>query len=582
MIESLRLFKVVPEGYPEQPVFIKEYGVVVMPTAVHAINYIKEYLRQNALTHDQLNASFHKSWRKVRDANIEQLVIEQMMHYITVYGYQRLNIYEDSTVYIPCEALEWAEMPVKIITSASNDDLIRRAIDILSSPIALTQQTITDCVRVAKKCGYTFTGDEVIRNREAAIIIADTTGIIPKNEILRYIVYKATGKTLLVKSPDLLKEIAKSEFILPEQLYDHLHLLAQSFNRSKEYWLAFKQAHKSNARFVNKLSKASKQHHKPLESNVLSTLTHKYYDKTTVMTVAYAAPIFQVIRAINALRYYSVGGANRLYRIRNGKGWVKQVDSPNYGLLSMHEDALLQVLRDRLRVKSAYLPTDRSYAFPTSEKNFCGCIPAGTYFDIPAHKGYHSMVGIYWKNANGRKVDLDLKASSVNQMVGWDGAYRNDDLLFSGDITSAPNGASEWLYQRGQNSLDPYIITVNQFNGPIDHPYRVIIGYAPEDAVHRNYIINPADVIHQFNASMTQKEVTLGLLTSYKHGIRYYVTNQGLGSRMTSRYNPIAVGASIAALTSMLRLSDVIEHDPHSDVRFDKYLSKDDLLSLFD
>lgn len=581
MIESLRLFKVVPEGYPEQPVLIKEYGVVVMPTAVHAIDSIKEYLRQNALTYEQLNASLHKSWRKVRDASIDQLVMEQILHYITVYGYQHLHMYDD-TVYIPCEDLEWAEMPVKIITSARNDELIHRALDVLSSPIALTQQTITDCVRVAEKCGYTFTGDEVIKNREAAIVIADTTGVIPKNEILRYVAYKATGKTSLVKSPDVLREITESKFILPEQLYDHLHLLAQSFNRNKEYWLAFKQAHKSNARFVNKLSKASKDHHKPLESNVLNTLTHKYYDETTVMTVAYTAPIFQVVRAINAVRYYGVGGTDRLYRIRNGKGWVKQVDSYNSGLLSMYENVLLEVLRDRLRVKSAYLPTDRNYTFPTSEKNFCGGIPAGTYFDIPAHKGYHSMVGIYWENADGRTVDLDLKASNVDQVVGWDGAYRNEDLLFSGDVTSAPNGASEWLYQRGQGEIRPYIITVNLFNGPIEHPYRVIIGYAPEDAVHHNCIIDPANVIHQFNTSMTQKEVTLGLLTSYGHGIRYYVTNQGLGSRMTSRYNPVAVRSSIAALTSMLRLSDIIEHDPHSDVRFDKDLSKDDLLKLFD
>ena len=55
------------------------------------------------LSGKQMNASFHKSWQKVRDADIIQLVMEQIIHYITTYGFERLGIYDENSVYIPNE-----------------------------------------------------------------------------------------------------------------------------------------------------------------------------------------------------------------------------------------------------------------------------------------------------------------------------------------------------------------------------------------------------------------------------------------------------------------------------------------------
>ncbi len=35
---------------------------------------------------EKANATFHKSWKKVKEADIEQLIVEQIAHYLTTYG----------------------------------------------------------------------------------------------------------------------------------------------------------------------------------------------------------------------------------------------------------------------------------------------------------------------------------------------------------------------------------------------------------------------------------------------------------------------------------------------------------------
>ena len=54
----------------------------------------------------QLNSAFHKSWKKVKESDIKTLVLEQMLHYITTYGFEELGIYNENTVYIPTEKLK--------------------------------------------------------------------------------------------------------------------------------------------------------------------------------------------------------------------------------------------------------------------------------------------------------------------------------------------------------------------------------------------------------------------------------------------------------------------------------------------
>jgi hypothetical protein len=44
--------------------------------------------------------------------------------------------------------------------------------------------------------------------------------------------------------------------------------------------------------------------------------------------------------------------------------------------------------------------------------------------------------------------DLDLSGLNIAGKIGWNAAYNQGDgqLMYSGDMTSAPNGAVEYLY----------------------------------------------------------------------------------------------------------------------------------------
>ena len=55
---------------------------------------------------EEWNQTFHKSFATVRDTDIETLVVQQIVHYITTYGFEALGIYDKDTVYIPKEELE--------------------------------------------------------------------------------------------------------------------------------------------------------------------------------------------------------------------------------------------------------------------------------------------------------------------------------------------------------------------------------------------------------------------------------------------------------------------------------------------
>ena len=114
---TLRLFKALPidskkKKNPSKELLEKtiKKGFVFSPEVIaNYSNYeplIKLVKEEYGLTAEQLNNSFHKSWIKVRDASDEQLFLEQILHYITTYGFEALGIYDKGLVYIPNEKLE--------------------------------------------------------------------------------------------------------------------------------------------------------------------------------------------------------------------------------------------------------------------------------------------------------------------------------------------------------------------------------------------------------------------------------------------------------------------------------------------
>ncbi|AFY37024.1 hypothetical protein Lepto7376_0612 [[Leptolyngbya] sp. PCC 7376] len=582
MTAALRLFDCVPAREETDYVFLEEYLVFVAPNAAYAIPEIKAYLNAKTLNGTQLNAAFHKSWKTVRDTSIIKLAAQQFAHYLTTYGWRSLGIKPPTEwVYLPVEALDLpnSKMPIRVLQGLPAEDLVEKALGLLASGVALKQETIADIFELLEELQYQFTGEEVIRNKEAAVIFADKSGILPKTEesLFRYLFYKATKSTLVIKNKESNEAIQDSGYKLPQFTPDQFKLLAQGFNRRKPLWLAFKSASDSNRAIINRIAKLSKKYHRPLPTNVLGEVTASNFTEEAIAKAAKRANPFQLIKAINALRVYKETDA-RFYRIRNGKGWVRKdkVRSDNKAT----EEILFAELKTRIKDVAVYYPETVDYALPTSEKQFAGAVPKGSRFLLPNTEEF-SLFGIYWK---GEFVDLDLKAIAAGESIGWNAKWRNEnnEIMFSGDVTSAPTGATEWIY--AQKVDEPFLLTVNLYSGELNQPYKILCGYGSD--IELDYVIDPAKVQFEADSKIIQKQMVVGMIIPTETATEFYLIDQGMGncrvagetwrSQTTRAY-------FIQQARTALKLSDVLPAVPKDQAEIDlspNNLSKDSLLSL--
>jgi len=88
---------------------------------------------------------------------MEQLVMEQLIHYFTTYGFKDMGIYSEESVYIPSEKLDIPELKedikLTVIKGYTKEELKEKLMKMLSSGIALKEDTIKDVLDVATFVG---------------------------------------------------------------------------------------------------------------------------------------------------------------------------------------------------------------------------------------------------------------------------------------------------------------------------------------------------------------------------------------------------------------------------------------------
>jgi len=276
-MKTLKLFNAIlsmtsPTTAHEEP-YVSEAGYIIEPKALWAKERIIEYYKQRALTGEQLNQTFHKSWAVIKDSSSFDLHLEQLKHYLSTYG---SNF--QAEVYIPDEVLDIPELKLtyKVIKARTREELIEQCLQLLISGVALKEETVDDLLSaLVDELNYVFTGDEPIRNKEAVVKIAQLYGVVPKDTMafFRYIILITTGSSLLIENPETIEAIKASNYNPSAQFKAFgLTKLATIFNRFKPLFLAYKN---KCPKTINKLSKLSKEHHKPLASNPLNQVTHK-------------------------------------------------------------------------------------------------------------------------------------------------------------------------------------------------------------------------------------------------------------------------------------------------------------------
>jgi len=592
MEEILRLFKSYlgekSDGVNEKAL---RYGLLIPNSASNEI--VEEAIKQYGKDGLKWNQTFHKDLEIVKNAPIEDLVIQQLLHYITTYGFEALGFYNSDLVYIPKEKLEVPELEIDTIeliniVPITPAELTEKLMVLLTSGIALSKQTIDDIMVLSDYIDKNRFDE--IANREIKVALYDKYNIMPKNpdEFFRYLIFKTTGDTLKINNSQLINKIKHSDkekalaMLESYMTTSGLAKLSSIFLRNKNLFLAFKVKKEDNLqlsanmnRIINALRKYAITYHKPLSKNILDCLTDENVDVDSkkLLELLDNITIFREIRILNGLLYRMYGSDSILYRIRNGKTFVNTLPAKTDEYLANLREIesyvythLINRLKEKVAGKTIYIPKNVVYAAPTSEKKFNGNFPDGSYLTLPR---YDNMVyGVHWNNIkNGIKeygfygeneeyeygeerVDLDLKQMNKSEVFGWDASYRNNsgNILFSGDVTDAklPNGATEIFYVGQNYGHGAFLITLNMFtSNSQDVPFEFMI--AKSDMVNdtrKNYVVNPNDIIEKINMTIkkTERERVLGFIT-IDDNIKFYFNDFSGGvSRRSSKQDDFTMG----------------------------------------
>lgn len=497
-------------------IFIQDHGVYIPKEIDNQINDIREFINENYLNSNDLNKTFHKSWNKIKNSSSFNLYMHKMLHYLS-YNTKSTTGY----IYIPNEELEIPtdNFEVLVINAYTKEELISDTLKLIESGIALKTETIEDALFILDQLNYEFENTKNIKNKEALILIADKYSIYPEKpeEFLRYIIYKMTGKTLLIKNINLINLIKESN--KPVDIFFNkydLEKISTIFNRFKPLFLAIKKSHKNNKNIINKISKLSKSNHKPLVSNPLNLVTKEKLKQKDLNWLK-TSNIFNLFKALCACKERINKQEFYIYSIRNGKYFVKE-SKLNLEVVNYNYNFLLSYIKEiyNFNGKKIYIPLNVKYAIPTSEKMFMGDIPIGT--KITAKQ---IAAGIYWENDWGAN-DLDLSGINISgQKVGWDASYNNKGLLYSGDMRYAENGAVEYLYAEKDCSFDNSLIYMNVFSGKTDCKYKIIVGEG--DNIDKKYMMNPKNLALEIKMESEKRQNIIGLFLKEKNNENSFV-----------------------------------------------------------
>jgi hypothetical protein len=533
-------------GFILDPLITLEYSSTEINEIIELIK--KEYFTSGK----QANSSFHKSWKKIAEASIEQLVIEQVLHYFTTYGFETLGIFNHDSVYIPKENLNIPEfeddLPLMVIKGYTKKELIEKIRGLLSSGIAFKSETIDDLMVIWSGLNIPVERVEEVKNKEMKLRLYDELNQVPKNnvEFVRYLIYKSTGNTLLIKDKKTI-EMIKATTLNCYKYFNNYHditKLAEVFYRFKPIFLAFKANDKRIKPIINKIRKLAYKHHKPMKEDFLNNLTSLIKQQGVKLTKKDLGieldkvNIFRKIRLAYALKYRTVDPESILYQIRNGKGYAKEF-SVDESLKKKYErvyNYLINHIKNEIKQnignKKIYIPNNVVYALPSTEKQFVGNLPTGSYLSFNEED---ILIGGYWKNQKGNRVDLDFSLRSVNQKFGWDSFYRSQsrDIMFSGDVTDAPEGATEVFYINANNkgNYNFGLHDYTRISGGVD--YKFFIASQKITRLSKNYLVDPNTILFSLNLHIEGSE-TIGMLSTNTES-RFYFFNTVLDKNISGR-----------------------------------------------
>lgn len=439
---------------------------------------------------NRLNNPFHATWDKVANADYRQLVVEQVLHYLSTYGREAFGL--GAAPVVPTENFQFPDNQPLLVESLT----IMRVVDaeVANDIVEHTLTTVAaphknDMVFYSTYCKNTTLFPEKVKSNELRTLLYTMKDLYPENEdeFIRYLLYRSIGSTLVIKNKKTIKTIKNAmkdgniaRFVLTGFQKANLPKLARNFLRLKPIYLAFKTP--DTASYINKIRRLADIYHKPMSDLRVANLSNLFYqgENGKAKKVIEKMSMRELIKVRNFANMNRIcqGSVIEAYNIRNGKIHLEEGKDRTVGFVGadVMDEVLVQELCNRtcrkLAGKIFFIPSYIDYCAPVSEKQFIGNIPYGTKFSFPNTVS----LGIFWENYKNERTDLDLHLTTPSDSFGWNGNYRDGKrtVLYSGDMTDATNGAAEAFYTNYSKLDEPYILSANNFTGMPDVPFKFI------------------------------------------------------------------------------------------------------------
>lgn len=570
-------------------------GYIVHPDA--CTESVLEFIEQQ---YTDPNSTFYKTWEDITSKNRLELFIDQIVHYASTYGTDFTD-----TPYIPNN--RESDIPdlknYKLILPITRKELIKKCVDTLSSKIALKSETVMIlCDFLCEEKIDTYIIDS-LANKEAICYLCFKLNFLPKDKfnLFRYIIYQTTGSLLIIKNKELIDKIAYSpnKFDFNVLSEEQLIVLSSIFFRFKELFLAFKKRsiygkETNNAPIINKLRRLAKKHHQPLKESIWNHIfSGNPEDALYITSHIEELSTFKIVSLMQLCLIKLQEPENNLYLIRNQKIFLREGYKPHVSKKYVKD--LYTFLNKELisRISKKLSSFDHKFTFksspyfhvscPTSEKNFIGNYPFGTYYDL----SNHNYICCYWRNEWGVN-DLDLSFCDARGFkIGWNAEYNENGLLYSGDMTTANPEATEIIYF----SKEPVkgIVKVNEFSGNEKYSFRMLFGQEEIKDLKRNYMIDPNSIKFSVDIDSAYNENIIGIVGNN----RFILSNINSGNAIVSKVDPngeklmnslLLKTCSSIPLDGILREAGAKEVDVSYKESVDldlTQLNKDDLIKLF-
>lgn len=514
LVKIISMFNVAPEATNENRLSFEEvnkesskYGYLIHPDCCSDITlqWVKDVARTN------YNKTFYKKWEDITSKTRFELLIDQLLHYASTYG----TNFTEGNGYVPNDGPN-VEIPFenfKVIMPATDREIYDRAVGMFTSGIALeadTVDTLSDFVLYhVKNSGFELDVDK-IKNKEVQVKFCDELDVTPKDAfaLLRYLIYKATGKFMLIKDRATIKALKENhdKYSIVGLTQEQKISLASIFYRFKPLFLAMKSSEGTsksmmteafkkaaakvgiksltkvtNASVINEIRRLAKTYHKPFKAGLWETVLCEEKDLDQVKAHLGDITNFKKITLMQGILAKLQKCNGKMYVIRNGRMWVDEnykpkKDKTSY-LMSLY-GLLEQSIVDSIKSKAGLVvvPKNVNFTIPTSEKNFIGNYPFGTSVDLGSK---NNVIGIYWRNEWGTR-DFDLHMYDLEgHSYGWNSSYTNskNTVIYSGDMTNAEPEATELFYF--SKAVDSAKVSVNQFSGQPKSQFKLFV--ATED-----------------------------------------------------------------------------------------------------